>query len=197
MLTIESEWLSSTETWPKSSRAAKPVNTDTVLLRYDCGKRIFRAPRLISGLDRPGGPLKEHVTAGYRIWNYRLGSARTSGPRLCTSSWLNAAKIKPHSVLALSNLIPPGALLVNQFWKLWDLRFYFSKGCVCPWGEAKACQVMPSPTFQISGPTLRRKVVDRCRALWAGHPGRGAALMKCGWMKRFENEYRERSRNLP
>jgi hypothetical protein len=33
-----------TEMWPRSSRAAKPVNTDTVLLRYDRGKRIVPGP---------------------------------------------------------------------------------------------------------------------------------------------------------
>ena len=31
-----------TETWPRSNRAAKPVNTDTVLLPYGRGERIFR-----------------------------------------------------------------------------------------------------------------------------------------------------------
>jgi hypothetical protein len=61
-------------------------------------------------------------------------------------------------------------------------------------GMATICLIFS--TGYTKGPTLRRKVVDRCRALWVGHPGRGAALMKCGWMKRFENEYRERSRNL-
>jgi hypothetical protein len=54
-----------TEMWPRSSCAAKPVNTDTVLLRYDRGKRIFSGP-----------------SPNFGVWQARRTTKRTCNGRL-------------------------------------------------------------------------------------------------------------------